>query len=70
MVSFFFFSFPIYINQTNTMQYGKLPNETTNSEKAHRKPSTKRLTMPWPTTSAKSGARKLAGLTVSSSRLT
>lgn len=65
MVSFSFF--PIYINETNTMQYGKSPNETTNSEKARKKPSTKRLTMPWPTTSAKSGAKKLAGLTVSSS---
>lgn len=63
-------SVPIYSYQTNTMQSGKSPNVTINLEKARKKPSTKRLTMPWPTTFAKSGAKKLAGLTASFSPLT
>ena len=62
-----FFFLSVYIYQINTMQYGKSPRETINSAKARKKPSTKQLTMPWPTTSAKSGVKKLVGLTVSSS---
>lgn len=53
---------------TNPAQYGKSLNATTNSAKAHTKPSTKQPTMLSETTSANSGARKPAGRIVCSSQ--